>query len=346
MSNIKEYRENSAINVSSLKDYGTSPIYYKKKHIDKSIKQSSSDAMTLGTLAHAMFLTPDLIDQDFAIDTFENTVSSEKLINYLLELINSSDEDITIEDVTMSDLIDAVNTLELFSNIKKEETLIKHLGAMNIYNNLKFRLESKDKMIVTPEIYKKAEELVEKLKSWEFLDLYILDVSKSIPEGIEVMNEEIIYWTYVNKELDIIFKCKSLLDQIVINHKLKTVKINDLKFTSVYDPASFKKHALGLGYHMQAYFYKSAVKEWIKENYPGYKFDGFNYICIPTNSELPPYCFQCTDDFYSYGKTGGLFEGNSYKGIDELFESLQWSLDTNNWYFHKHVYLNKGLFHL
>ena len=346
MSNIKEYRENPAINVSSLKDYGTSPIYYRKKHIDKTIKQTSTDAMNLGTLAHALFLTPELVDQDFAIDSFENTTSSEKLINYILEDLINNEEDFTIEDITMSDLISAVKALDLFANIKKEETLISHLSKMEIYNNLKFRLESKDKIIVTPEIYSKAEELVEKLKDWEFLDLYIIDVSKTIPTGLEILNEQIIYWTYQNKNLDIIFKCKSLLDQIVINHTTKTVSINDLKFTSVYDPASFKKHALGLGYHMQAYFYKSAILQWINENYPGYTYGGFNYICIPTNSELPPYCFQCTSDFYSYGKEGGVYEGSSYKGIDELFESLQWSMDTDNWYFHKKIYENKGLFHL
>jgi hypothetical protein len=303
--------------------------------------------MDRGTIGHCMFLTPELIDVEFAINPYSLTSSSEKLINYMIETYNllDDDPDLEIEDITMDYLIKASEELELFANIKKVETLTKHLGAMNIYDILKFKIENKNKYVVSQEIYNEAEYLVEKLNNWDFLNLYLVLPGEKI-KGIEVLNETAIYWTYTNDELRIQEECKSLLDQIVINHNTKTVKINDLKFTKTQDPISFKKHALSLGYHLQAYYYKCAVLEWMKINYPEYTFEGFYYICIPTGSDNPPYCFLCTDDFYDLGKNGGVYQGDIYNGIDELFESLNWSKETNNWYFHKNTYLNKGLFHL
>ena len=74
MQKIQKYYSSPRISQSALKDLAYHPLYYKAKHIDKKLSEEYGDEaehFLIGSLAECILLTPEYIEQMYAIRTFE-----------------------------------------------------------------------------------------------------------------------------------------------------------------------------------------------------------------------------------------------------------------------------------
>lgn len=147
------------------------------------------------------------------------------------------------------------------------------------------------------------------------------------------------------------FECKALLDGVRINHETKQIRPFDLKSTgqSVY---SFGNSFLNYGYFRQAAFYYHAiqtegspVKKYLDE---GYTLLPFQFIVVETrrNTTAPALIYEVSEEDLAAGFSGGIVNGRSLKGIDQLLDDYTWHLENDLWEFPRDVYEQQGVYNL
>lgn len=82
-----DYHASNGISSSQVKDARISLMYYQGRHVTRTIKKESTEALTFGTLVHALVLEPETIDAEFSIEpvvpdgAFTNTASMKAFID-------------------------------------------------------------------------------------------------------------------------------------------------------------------------------------------------------------------------------------------------------------------------
>jgi len=96
-----DYHASNGISSSQVKDARISLMYYQGRHVTRTIQKESTEALTFGTLVHALVLEPETIDAEFSIQpiipegAFTGTESMTKWLkeyNASLPPLLSSDE--------------------------------------------------------------------------------------------------------------------------------------------------------------------------------------------------------------------------------------------------------------
>lgn len=81
-----DYHSSNGISSSQVKDARVSLMYFHGRHIAKTIQKESTEALTFGTLVHALVLEPETIEAEFSVepvipgDAFTNTASMKAFI--------------------------------------------------------------------------------------------------------------------------------------------------------------------------------------------------------------------------------------------------------------------------
>lgn len=82
-----DYHASNGISSSQVKDARISLMYYQGRHVTRTIQKESTEALTFGTLVHALVLEPETIDAEFSIEpvipegAFTNTASMKAFID-------------------------------------------------------------------------------------------------------------------------------------------------------------------------------------------------------------------------------------------------------------------------
>lgn len=82
-----DYHGSNGISSSQVKDARISLMYFNGRHIEKTIKKETTEALTFGTLVHALVLEPETINAEFSIEpvipegAFTNTASMKAFID-------------------------------------------------------------------------------------------------------------------------------------------------------------------------------------------------------------------------------------------------------------------------
>lgn len=145
-------------------------------------------------------------------------------------------------------------------------------------------------------------------------------------------------------------KCKGMLDLLVFDHKEKTIKVIDLK-TSAKPAHDFPFYFCKYGYHVQAYFYWYAVKEWLQGNAE------CDSLTEEFRLKVKDYTLQAPE-FMVVSKIEGeralnfglklddmqvIWQGgDKQEGVKRLMERWVWHTTVDMWEFPLEVYQNDG----
>ncbi len=97
----EDYHSSNGVSSTQVKDARISLMYFQGRHVTKTIKKESTEALTFGSLVHAMVLEPEKLDEEFSVQpvipegAFTGTDSMTKWLkeyNATLPPILSSDE--------------------------------------------------------------------------------------------------------------------------------------------------------------------------------------------------------------------------------------------------------------
>ena len=306
MQKIQKYYSSPRISQSALKDLAYHPLYYKAKHIDKKLSEEYGDEaehFLIGSLAECILLTPEYIEQMYAIRTFELSPQIRKFVDYIVKnKIDYSSYDV---------LFDIGKSLSLFGNIKS---------------------------IVTEELYNKAAEI-----SNSFLHSPLTTQYFTQGPNVEILTSLDIYWFYEKvacKSLLDFVRINHSNRTITLND-LKTTRtpVSDFISTVIkyrYDiQASFYTDAF-------KWWVQNIRTDLIDYEILGFSFfvESSNNIGSPLIYHVPKstiYIGKYGADIINNGVKKTLI------GFDELIQNLKWHIETNTWAYTKKQYENKGI---
>tara|TARA_R110002051_G_scaffold325794_1_gene431372 strand:+ start:7760 stop:8806 length:1047 start_codon:yes stop_codon:yes gene_type:complete len=215
----------------------------------------------------------------------------------------------------------------------KKDTVKKRLKDPIYETYIQFLRTNKDKQVVSVEEYEQARKMADMLIHGEFTAKYF----KQSDEMMEVHNQLKIEWEYEVTDTSgnafALYRCKSILDKVIIDHLNKTILPIDIKSTgkSVYDfENSFKR----FGYFRQASFYTTAIRYWaILNGYGEYEIKNFCFVVAETACHNLPMIYQVSGQDLHCGIYGGKYPNRDIriKGFNCLLKDLEFHQYTDKW---------------
>ena len=349
---IKEYRNDPAINYSTLKSISKKPSEVKYR---KDISEFPS--VKRGDILDMMFEDKEKVFEKYQyfkgdIPTATTLQLAERVIEYcktvgenpsnklVLEIIEEVNSDSTIDDKDKfwANLKDTTKTTkkngtELIKS--KVDKLIEKFDNKQFWDYVNFYLDT-SKILVTKEILDDVEQAYQSILNHEGTK-HIFDTTTR-----ELIYQQPIYTTY-EYEVDGKFKqeeIKALVDVISIDHKNKIIFPYDFKMLTDYSVFSFPKRYLDMRYYLQGGLYTYAINKWVKIKYPGYKVLNYNFIVISTKNLSLPIIFDAFD-YIVPSKVGFEINNIHYPGINQLIEDYKWHLENDLWSYRRELYENK-----
>lgn len=322
----KEYRDLPSISYSMLSAISRlGPSALKSK-------ESTSEAMMFGTMVDSM------IDGSFKRDDyyFAKTVDiGEKikpaidiLLNRLENIEGDFNSDLTNYEYLMTSILKN-NYIDYYLKRTPESrasSIIKDKGAQEYF---KFKIEGKDKIIITIDMYEDALQCVNILRTHKF--------TKKIFSN--KLKEAYYQFKYQWSEKGTSFK--GMIDRLIIDHENKIIKPYDLK-TGSKSLYSFTDSFYKYRYDIQAVMYYVICKLIRDEHYPDYEVDTFKFIYIGRFEKLP-IIWEVPKTHHSKTILGFSRNNKDYKGIKQLMEEYEFYVkNPESLEYSKEVYDNEG----
>jgi hypothetical protein len=286
----------------------------------------SHDGITLGKLVDLLLFEPEKFKEEFYVfDGTKPTASSGVLADMILANYDKMPSD--------EQILKLIKINSLWTNIKKEPTLISKFDNEEFKSYVNSMFESKGFKLVTTEEYMLAREMVATLQSHKY-SKDIFDVAK---EDEEIYDQFDLEFKYRN------FIFRGIIDRLIINHTDKTIQIVDLK-TGSPSGLQFLSSFLNYRYYLQEAIYCLGVEYIRKELQLSDEYDlvPFKFAYLGKNDRTP-LVYTVSDKWHRCAIEGFTTRGGrKYKGLNELLDEIQWHLDNQLFDLPKEVYERNG----
>ena len=227
------------LSFSGLSKLIHSPVLFYNKYILKQ-REMEDASTTEGKLIHCLLLQPDKFDDEFLV-TDEGTISGKgkQLVDGLFEYITAgTDNDFwkSVDEESlpkMSDfdaiILDLTNTLEYFQKMEATARVNKIVNDAKLTAYWNNRFQAMRKTIISREMLSNASSVVHKIQNNAYLRSLMGVNSLEMGTNVVSYNEMHMY-----DELDeeYVFGIHGVIDNLVIDHDSKMIRVNDLKTTS------------------------------------------------------------------------------------------------------------------
>jgi hypothetical protein len=243
------------------------------------IKEERTDAhLVQGKLIHLLLLEPEKFEKQFMMSpsnlpTGNPRVVIDRVFNHYLELSRNGDSRTELTAFEGA-ILDVMRDMNYFQNLKTDQQRIDKIINDETKNYWIFLKTKGDKTLIDEETYKFCKDAVELIKlNKKVCDLIGCNVSDF--DSIEVFNELPVQCELPNKP----FGIKGIIDNLLIDHDKKIIRINDMKTTSK-ELKDFPETIEYYSYWLQAAIYIRMVSELYKYLLDhGYQIE-LNFIVI------------------------------------------------------------------
>ncbi|NCD06167.1 MAG: hypothetical protein EOL97_08615 [Spirochaetia bacterium] len=244
------------LSYSGLTKLLQTPILYYNHYILNERDDKKSAAAIEGELLHCLLLNPEEFDNKFVLALDKLPSDNAKIVIDRIYYHHTQLEDNDKENLVDygNAIIDILADINLYQSLKTDAQRIEKITGvqqnLDYWEHLK---TSKDKILVTQESYDYAKKAVEKIKS-NFRITTIMGFNKSILNNIDVYNE-----IAVDSDTEYEFKVRGIIDNMVVDHDNKVIRINDFKKTSKHI-SNFEDSIEFWQYWLQAAIYTYMIK--------------------------------------------------------------------------------------
>lgn len=281
------FSKNFLLSYSSLNLLLYSPILFYNKYIIRQDTPQLEQYLSEGKAIHCLLLTPERFEKEFIVTPTKPPV--EKLRQVLSLLYETRKVDISSgkkprESLSeyKKEISDGLKSVDLYQTMKDEtqriNKVLDNASAISWWEYLK---NNENKNIITQETYDFAKTVVEKIQSNTNIMMFMGHYRDPL-DNIVVSNE--LHMLF-NELEDYPFGIQGFVDNLVIDHTKKIIKINDLKTTSK-SIVEFNSSIEYYKYKLQAAMYKKLVDKLIKQmNLEGYTIE-FRFIVIDNLQQI------------------------------------------------------------
>lgn len=331
----KEYRQLDAINYSKLSGVDKAPISLISNNV------LSTDSINFGSAVDCLlFDGKKTFDENFIV--FENLPSSEIIIKIIKEFHewfvknNDSFNKLSKLLIDHSDKICEIARNNDYGSPKwKNETIKNRICIDDNQNYFNYLLNSNNKITIDQTTYNKVLKTKDCLINSEFT------FGKFVNKSFEILTQYPIVWYSRNK------KCKSLFDQISIDHEKKRIYPLDLKTLSGSNDSFGYGNYFKFKYYLQEAFYTDAIHYWkneIETHLKDYIVMPFEFVIVQNCDYPAPLIYRGSQKTYELGKYGGSLKNNiSVKGYLQLIGELEWHVENEKYNYKYEHYMNNGV---
>lgn len=286
----KFYSEPFFYSYSSINKLLWSPMSFYQTYVLGIREERLESHLVNGRLIHLLLLEPEKFDEQFLLSNVKIPTGTTRLVidtvfRHYVELKQNlgKGEVLREELIEYTDaILDVMHDLNYYQKLSTDLQRVEKVvtdEAMSYWNFLK---KKEGKVIIDQETYDYCKTAVEIMKLQEDV-IKLLGIGVSDFDNVKVFNELKVSFEFSNG-----YGFKGVIDNLVIDHDKKVVRINDIKTTSK-SLKDFPETVDYYGYWMQAVIYSIlATKMCTEEFSKGYNIE-FNFIVL--DKQLQVYAF-------------------------------------------------------
>lgn len=339
----KEYRAILSDSSSSLKDFSMDrKKYYKKYILGETIAEKENQAVNMGKLVECILLEKEEFDNKFYLSTC-TSVPGGLMNTFIEELYVLSVEATDNNGVLTKDFEELSRKAYEAAGYKiTYEAVIKSFVSKNksgdipqeYYEEIRI-VRPKNLTVVTTQDVTNAENIVSELQN-NFVTRDIINLQSN--DRFTILTQyQIEEFTFNNHRF------KSMLDKIIIDHKLKTIQPIDIKCT--WNVENFyEEYYLYRRAYIQAIIYYYACMSLTNPGriYEGYTVNYLQFLVCDSINYMNPLIFTLTQEDMEDCFYGFSHKNKDYPGVNEIIENLDWAQQNNIWNINKNNYLANG----
>lgn len=257
------------LSYSGLNKLCYSPGLFYNHYVLGQREDTNDKNMIEGKLVHCLLLTPDCFNDLFILNSYDMPSDNQKkVLDRLFAFYTCLTEDdtlygkVTLEDFS-NPILDILKDENLFQTLKTDtqrlEKIITPKNAMYWH----FLKSSPGKTIIDQEQYDYANKMVGKITS----NSHILELMGFFADSMSNVSK----WNEMTTEAYVpgvtSFKLRGIIDNMVIDHDKKEIRVNDLKKTSK-SLSTFNESIDYYNYWMQAAMYVKLARVATLYDYP------------------------------------------------------------------------------
>ena len=278
------YKKEFNFSYSSINKLLFSPRMFYNHYVLKQKEDSTDSHLVIGRVLHCLLLEPANFDNQFAVMTSKIPSENNKKIidnifrNYLVNQNNT----LTLEDYS-KDILTHLLTINLHQSLKTDQQRLDKILTDENNEYFEFLKLSLGKTVIDQTILDNCKMSLDVIKAND--DIRALLQLDKIQENdeIEVYNELIVSMSYKNLP----FGFKGVLDNVVVDHNLKTLFINDLK-TSGKSIQDFPESVDYYKYWIQGIIYVMLASEKFLKDKQDWNVQ-LTFIVIDKYNQVYPY---------------------------------------------------------
>ena len=278
------YKKEFNFSYSSINKLLFSPRMFYNHYVLKQKEDSTDSHLVIGRVLHCLLLEPANFDNQFAVMTSKIPSENNKKIidnifrNYLVNQNNT----LTLEDYS-KDILTHLLTINLHQSLKTDQQRLDKILTDENNEYFEFLKLSLGKTVIDQTILDNCKISLDVIKAND--DVRALLQLDKIQEDdeIEVYNELIVSMS--DKNLP--FGFKGVLDNVVVDHNLKTIFINDLK-TSGKSIQDFPESVDYYKYWIQGTIYVMLASEKFLKDKQDWNVQ-LTFIVIDKYNQVYPY---------------------------------------------------------
>jgi hypothetical protein len=324
---IEDYRAIDRLSYSALKQFEKDRKKFKLIYVDKdpvAIKKDKeekdkSDYIRMGNIVDVI-LTDRENFHDYFIETSAEKPSGQMLIlcDELFKITISNTKDGVVQTSFEDRFEKAYESLKQINGGKLRDSIEKFAENFEKLGKEYFNetIRSFGKTVITSEESVLAEKIVESLKN--------ANGTKDVVNADGLTKFPILFQVGEN-----LFKMEA--DKIIIDHSSKTIFPYDIKVSSFVEAFVWDSY-LDKRYYIQAGLYKYGIEQWKKNTeFKDYSVENVGFIVADQNNYYEPLLYKTSDDHYEQAWNGFMVGNKKYKGIIELLNSLNETIENNCW---------------
>jgi hypothetical protein len=282
------FNKNVFLSYSGLTKLMFSPKLFYMHYILNQREDSQDKSMIEGRLIHCLFLNPEDFDKEFVLMATDLPTATHKalldtLYQYYLVFKSAGDTRTTLYDFKEL-ILQILEDMNLFQTLKTDEQRLTKIITEKNVSYWEYLQNSEGKTNIDLSMFQYATEIVEQIKNNDYILKIMGYVKDNITDNIEKHNE--IMLAVANPGFE--FGLRGIIDNLVIDHTNKIIRVNDLKKTSK-DLNSFTDSIEFYKYWVQAaiYYYLVHNVYLSKPEYKDYSFE-FRFIVIDSYTQVAP----------------------------------------------------------
>ena len=271
-----------------------SPVLFHQHYILKQRDDVVDKPMVEGKLLHCLLLNPEEFENEFVLMSSDMPSDGpRKVLDKIYEIMKRDGES-EMNETFVDHVLDVLKEQNLYQSLKTDEQRIDKMTTEKNIKYLDYKFQAERKTVVDQDMYDFAKNTVETIKSnSKLMDIMGFN-QDSLTTNIKQYNElDLVCLEFE----DYSFGIRGIIDNLVVDHDAKVIRVNDLKKSSK-SIGQFEESIDYYNYWMQAALYRLLVNH-IKETTFGVDYPvEFRFIVVDPYMQVAP--IRISEDTQKY----------------------------------------------